>query len=480
MKHIWKHPGIAGLATLAALGLAAAQPAMAQSLTGFGSFAAPNGSATLNSGVLQLTDGQGGEAGSMWSSAVQPVGAWTASFNYQDTDKGGADGFSFALQNQGTAALGAGGGALGYSGITGNSAAAQFSLWNGGSMGFGLNGGIDKQHYSPANDVLGTGDLLNITVSYANSWVTQTVTDPTSSTTYSSTFYANLGNLFAGNSGQAYVGFTGGTGGAASTQQISNFTFTGQTAPVSTNLAAPLAVTGYNSNVIQNTAGEAVSAFDVPNQYAFYTTNDSTMASGGLPANGQVTVSGFSSGPTFQLGSYAATDKNALLLSTFPTISAGDGSSTSTFSSTGTLTLANPGNFSEVGVLSAAANGNSIVSVTFNYSDGTTSVQQLHVTDWYNAAAGIAIGRIGIGTNTDTGGTGGPSLHQDYLPTDPTKTLDSIAFDDTLDNGTGTVAGIFAVNGIAAAPEPGELAALTLGAFGLLGLIAKKRRASVS
>src|SRR5262249_40152953 len=85
-----------------------------------------------NTTVLQPTASGGGEATSAFYNRQVAVGKFTTSFVLQDKNgNGSADGATFVIQNDpnGTGALGAGGGGLGYGGIN-NSLAVAFDLYS--------------------------------------------------------------------------------------------------------------------------------------------------------------------------------------------------------------------------------------------------------------------------------------------------------------------------------------------------------------
>ncbi len=192
------------------------------------------GGPTIVSDVLTLTDNNNGEGRNAFFNTPQPVlsgaNGFTASFVYTAT--GGnpflADGMSFIVQNdsRGANATGGGDGGLGYAGIT-PSAALEINVYPGRTQGTIIATGGATQVYNSFPNVA-SGDPIQVTLTYnptANS-LTETLIDPSAgNATYTNTLNnVNLGALLGGNS--AYIGFGGGTGGFASTQQISNFSYT--------------------------------------------------------------------------------------------------------------------------------------------------------------------------------------------------------------------------------------------------------------
>ncbi len=198
--------------------------------------------------LLQLTDNRAGEATSVFFNTQIGVGPFSTTFTLQDTPPGGADSLSFVIQSdpRGSTALGGSGGGGGYSGIT-NSIAIKFDLWNHGNhspYSTGLFTGGQAPDSDPTKDVslapiaLGSGDPLQVTLTYDGAMLTEMIVDTTTHATFSHTYALNLAQVIGGNS--AYVGFTAGTGGVASTQQIVNWS--GQfTAPLPTRflISAP-------------------------------------------------------------------------------------------------------------------------------------------------------------------------------------------------------------------------------------------------
>ena len=171
--------------------------------------------------AITLTNGGGGEAGSWFSSKKLNVSAFTASFDYQA--QGSADGMAFILQNGagGPNALGGAGGGLGYSGIA-NSAAVEFDLYGSHGTALGFNGNTGN-YTSTGSAAFWNGDKVHVQLSYDGSTLSEKLTDLSNGAVYSTTYAASLSSVIGSSS--AYVGFSGGTGGATSTQVVSNFTF---------------------------------------------------------------------------------------------------------------------------------------------------------------------------------------------------------------------------------------------------------------
>jgi len=185
-----------------------------------------NGAASIANNLLTLTVNDAvGEVSSFFFGSTVYIGAFKTSFTYQDVGGGGADGFSFCLQNdpRGSAAIGGGGGALALSGIT-PSAALTFNIFGASGMSFGTNG-ANGNPYSPTTPVnLASGNAIAVTVVYANGVMQVNLTDTVTSASYSTNL--SVGDLTAVLGGQtAYIGFTGASGGVDSNQTITDFTY---------------------------------------------------------------------------------------------------------------------------------------------------------------------------------------------------------------------------------------------------------------
>jgi hypothetical protein len=235
------------------------------------SMLALNGSALLENGGLWLTSGALMQAGSAWYSAKVPITTFNTSFTFQLLNAT-ADGFTFTIQGDsaGTGTLGANRDGLGYAGIN-NSVALKFDLFdNSGegpdSTGVYLNGAVPTV---PASDLsssgidLHSGDVLQAQVVYNGTTLTLTLTDTKTKAVATREFTVDIPSTIGSDS--AYVGFTGATGGFASTQEILNWTFSNvipqSTAAVKTpaSTSSPKASTATTSGVTKDVMTAAAS-----------------------------------------------------------------------------------------------------------------------------------------------------------------------------------------------------------------------------
>lgn len=221
------------------------------SLSGFTNFQL-NGGPTVSGSTMTITTAANNLDRSAFYKtpvAFNETNGFNASFTYQDTSGNAgnpADGIAFVLQNdsRGAAALGAGGGALGYGAGNPilNSGAIEINIYNPVVRGttFGYNGSIPANinTVAAANVDPSSGDPIQVTLVYngQNDTLTETMTDTTTSASFNTTYTGvDFTSLLNGHTG--YVGFTGATGGANANQTISNFSFssTGLTAQVFAN-----------------------------------------------------------------------------------------------------------------------------------------------------------------------------------------------------------------------------------------------------
>ena len=183
---------------------------------------------------MELTNGELGETGSVFSVTPVNVQAFNTGFQFLIMGPGGvglrftggADGFTFTVQNAGPTALGFDGGSLGYAGI-GKSVAVKFDIFqNTGdpsddSTGIFVDGANadwadlhrpDRQRHQPAQR-RADGRLHHLRRGCPHSQLRKLVAP----------FVINIPAIVGGNT--AYVGFTAGTGAQTTTQQILGWIF---------------------------------------------------------------------------------------------------------------------------------------------------------------------------------------------------------------------------------------------------------------
>jgi hypothetical protein len=203
--------------------------------------------APLPPAVARLTDGGGGEAGSVFTTSRVNVSSFNTTFTFRmhDGTSPMADGMAFVIQASGPNALGGTGGGLGYGsdhpggpqGIP-NSVAIKFDLFNnagegGDSTGIFFNGDsptVPSAAGEKTIDLSGTGinfqsqDVFQVTLSYNGTTLTETIKDTNTNATFTTTYTVNIPSVIG--SSQAYVGFTGGTGGLTTVADVKTWTYT--------------------------------------------------------------------------------------------------------------------------------------------------------------------------------------------------------------------------------------------------------------
>ena len=226
-----------------------------------------NGGAELTNGTFTLTDGGGGQSRSAWYLFKQDINAFQASFEYLDVGGGGADGVAFVVQNDpdGVASLGGGGGGLGYLGIA-PSFAFMINIYAGapggpgiqvstGGSGLGTNTYIATPAANPAS-----GNPIRFDLYYLNGVLNVTMSNLTSNTTFTTNFVVDIPGAVLGN--QAWIGLTAATGGATSTQRVSNFSFSSLSATATVIVTDASDPAGFNTNLIFSTLGTNVTLRD--------------------------------------------------------------------------------------------------------------------------------------------------------------------------------------------------------------------------
>lgn len=203
----------------------------ATSLAGFGVNGAgftTNG-VTVTSDVARLTTrGTGNDANSIWTQQKVSVETFEVSFDYNNENTqvpNGADGFTFGFQNASANALGGAGGSRGYSGI-GTSFVLAIDNHDGGASpvvgySFGQNGTISA-NVASTPIIIGNGVPINFHLTYDGTMLTVTLQQGANNLVINQA--VNIASIVGGST--AWMGFTAGTGGESSTQEISNFEYT--------------------------------------------------------------------------------------------------------------------------------------------------------------------------------------------------------------------------------------------------------------
>jgi fibronectin type 3 domain-containing protein len=220
-----------------------------------------NGSAEINGTNAQLATGGALQAGSVFSNTPVDVTKFSTVFHFQLTGGSAtADGFTFTIQSDSPTALGGPGGGLGYAGdgvladpVINNSIAIKFDLYNNAGEGTnstglyqdGANPTIPATDLTPSGINLHSGDLFQATLTYNGTILTETLLDTDTDATFSQ---SNTVNIPADTGSTAYVGFTAGTGGNPTVENILDWIFS-PNAP-----AAPAAPSGLGAVVASATS----------------------------------------------------------------------------------------------------------------------------------------------------------------------------------------------------------------------------------
>jgi len=208
---------------------------------------------------------------------------------------------------------------------------------------------------------------------------------------------------------------------------------------------APIALTGYNANVLAPNSATSSSpnatAFDLVNDFCFYQAGLS-VSTRGLPPDG-VFISQADSSTVFQLLPYGST--NILML--------GD-----TYPASATLNLATPQAYNSLAVLACSANaGGGNGTVVLNFTNGTQSQPlNFNAQDWFNTVSNVAIRgfdrlKVGAGSGPDNDGAANPNLYQTTLNLAAlglNQPVASITFTKPANANSQQTVGIFGVSGM--------------------------------
>ncbi len=175
---------------------------------------------------LTLTSNQYSQTSAAWLPNKYPTTNFTISFTYTASGEMAADGVALVWQNEGTSAIGEGGGLLGYVGIGGNTVAYQMNLYDYHTIGTNFVMTNTSTDYNPTGSVqINSGNPIQVTLEYdvAQQLLTETLVDTVTSSEFNTTYEnVRLPSLLGESS---WLGFTGGTGASISTQVITDFTY---------------------------------------------------------------------------------------------------------------------------------------------------------------------------------------------------------------------------------------------------------------
>lgn len=332
-----------------------------------------NGNAAVTGGVLVLTPNAGTQAGSAFLSTPVPVSegtSFSSRFVFRMNGTGdGADGMTFLLQGSGATAIGAAGGGLAYEGIQ-KSLAVELDTFAGGTdpnanhIGV-LSNGVVSPHLSTANAAfdLENGASHTLWVDYDGPADTLRIylVQGVSTTKPASPVLTQTALKLANITGpQAWIGFTGATGGSTNTHEVLAWdlnlnAFAPPAPPVVTN-------PGARSSVINQAASLSIQASDA-NQDTL------TFNATGLPAGLTInTGTGVISGTPSAAGTFS------------PTVTVTDGNSTPVSVSFSWVInqnlvvqppLSSPNAYGAVKTFTAVSTGGANPRFKWNFGDGT-------------------------------------------------------------------------------------------------------------
>jgi hypothetical protein len=205
-----------------------------------------NGSARSNGGAIRLTGKHMFQTGSFFGTNAVSVTKFNTKFRFHILGTNTADGLTFCIQGEGPHALGGSGGGLGYGPDPIDPLSPGFKITKSVALKFGLfdsfanrprsTMGLYQNGASPtgpnaiggevALDAMGidlhSGHEFKVTFAYDGSALTATVRD---TLTQQQVVHPFPFNIPAVTGAQAFVGFTGGTGGLNADQDILSWEF---------------------------------------------------------------------------------------------------------------------------------------------------------------------------------------------------------------------------------------------------------------
>lgn len=194
------------------------------------------GNALMTNSVLRLTEAKAYQAGAAWYAfPVHVQSGFQTVFRFK-TDRDGSDGFAFVIQDASLASLGGNGGSLGYDGIP-NSMAIEFDTYGNSAYGDSNGNHISVQtrgvqpnsvhHQYSLNSSTNIPSISDnrphtVKVAYVPGQLQVFLDDLQNARL---TVAVDLNRLLYLTEGEAFVGFTAGTGAGYETHDILNWSF---------------------------------------------------------------------------------------------------------------------------------------------------------------------------------------------------------------------------------------------------------------
>ena len=207
--------------------------------------------------AVRVSDTQTNASGAAWFPIPLNIQSFSTAFTLQWNSGASGNGMCFVIQNNpppytsstgmainwsgGSTAVGFGATALGYGGIGSgtsygllNSIAIAFDLYtNANSVGIYTRGATPMGSQVGTGLSFNSGHAFNVSISYSGNTLAFSMTDAVTGAKFTHNFNIDIPSAVGASA--AYVGFTGGTGGATAVQSVNAWTYTansGQTAAV--------------------------------------------------------------------------------------------------------------------------------------------------------------------------------------------------------------------------------------------------------
>jgi hypothetical protein len=187
-----------------------------------------NGDAAQVGSSLRIVPALTSKSGSVFAPSPQDIGIFSTAFKFKISETGGisdgieagADGITFTIQNTGSTVTGGLGGGIGYSGIP-QSVAVEFDTYNNGwdpvsnsnHAGINIGGSVTSEVTVPVTRRFNDGDEWYVWIDYDGSILEVRMGD-TDDRPDDADLSMAIDIVSLVGASTAYVGFTGGTGGA--------------------------------------------------------------------------------------------------------------------------------------------------------------------------------------------------------------------------------------------------------------------------